>query len=271
MAEAGPVRRGFAETVRGLQERAARAIPAEHVEIADGWWLRHAPGCAWWIGTVLPHGGGAPGYGLGRQVTAAEEFCAARGAKARFQVTPGACAAGLDGLLAARGYRRESPMSLCAALVADVLDRLPGDGMRVDGMRVEVAERPSGEWFEAWYAVHGAGTDRDAGRALLGRVAGPSGYAGAMLGDEVVAVGRAVADTGWVGIFGMATLPRARGRGAARAVLAALAQWAAAQRIDRAYLQVERDNVAAVRLYQEAGFSELCGYHYRAAGAEPGS
>ena len=266
MAEASTVRRGFAETVRGLQERGARAIPAEHVEVVDGWWLRHAPGCAWWIGTVLPHGGDARGYGLGRRVTAAEEFCAARGTAARFQVTPGACAAGLDGLLAARGYRRDSPMSLCAALVADVLDRLPGDGMRV-----EVADRPSDEWFEAWYAVHGAGTDREADRALLERVVGPSAYVGAMLGDEIVAVGRAVADTGWVGVFGMASLPRARGRGAARAVLAALARWAAAQGIDRAYLQVERDNAAALRLYEGAAFTELCGYHYRAPGAEPGS
>lgn len=63
----------------------------------------------------------------------------------------------------------------------------------------------------------------------------------------------------------MATLPGARGKGAARAVLAALAHWAAGQGADSMYLQVERDNAPAARLYDRAGFSELCAYHYRTA------
>jgi hypothetical protein len=51
----------------------------------------------------------------------------------------------------------------------------------------------------------------------------PGTYACAVIGDDVVAVGRAVADAGWAGVFGMATLPEARGQGAARSVLSALA------------------------------------------------
>jgi GNAT superfamily N-acetyltransferase len=64
----------------------------------------------------------------------------------------------------------------------------------------------------------------------------------------------------------MATLPPARGQGAARRVLAALADWANTHEADRMYLQVERDNIPALRLYEQTGFSELCGYHYRTAG-----
>jgi N-acetylglutamate synthase len=251
-------------TVAGLQERAARATPAEQVELVDGWWLRHAPRCAWWVGTVLPHGGAGP-VELNRRVTLAEEFYAARGATIRFQVTPPACPPGLDALLAARGYRQDGSIALCVASTGDILDRLP-----VDGMRAELTDGATAGWFDTWCRVRGPGTDRGAERELLDRVEGPSGYAAAMLGDEVVAVGRAVADTGWVGVFGMATLPGARGRGAARAVLAALARWAAARRIDRAYLQVEHGNAAARRLYERAGFTELCGYHYRAPVAAPG-
>ncbi|MQA27944.1 MAG: GNAT family N-acetyltransferase, partial [Micromonosporaceae bacterium] len=71
---------------------------------------------------------------------------------------------------------------------------------------------------------------------------------------------------GWAGVFGMATLPEARGKGAARDVLAAVADWAGAHRADRMYLQVERDNIPALRLYERTGFSEICGYHYRTAG-----
>jgi ribosomal protein S18 acetylase RimI-like enzyme len=32
------------------------------------------------------------------------------------------------------------------------------------------------------------------------------------------------------------------------------------------YLQVEYDNTAARRLYERAGFTELCRYHYRTGG-----
>ncbi|HSJ45724.1 MAG TPA: GNAT family N-acetyltransferase [Euzebyales bacterium] len=76
---------------------------------------------------------------------------------------------------------------------------------------------------------------------------------------------RVVADDGWAGLFGMATLPHARGKGAGRSVLAALADWAGAHGADRLYLQVDCDNLPALRLYEGAGFADLCWYHYRTA------
>jgi ribosomal protein S18 acetylase RimI-like enzyme len=244
------------ETIRALQERAARALPAEHVEQAGGWWLRHAPRCSWWIGTVLPHGHATPDE-LAQRVSAAEKFYTAQGAVPRFQITPGVCPDALDPLLAERGYRKESPVSLQVATTAQVLEQPPGS------LRVAVDDHPSDAWFTVWHTVNGGDTASE--RALLGRVKSPSGHARAMIGDEIVAVGRVVADDGWAGIFGMATLPAARGKGAARSVLAALASWADARRADRMYLQVEQDNVPALRLYGRAGFTEASGYHYRTA------
>ncbi|SFO80424.1 Acetyltransferase (GNAT) family protein [Amycolatopsis arida] len=248
------------EMIRELQERAARALPAERVEDAEGWWLRHAPRCAaWWVGSVLPHGAVGPDE-LVYRVSGAERFYAEHGAVARFQISPGACPAGLDPLLAERGYRRESPMSLRVAPTARVLEWLPAGPLRV-----VVDDGPTRRWFDAWYAVHGRGGDPRAEWDVLDRVERPSGYARAMLGDDVVAVGRVVADTGWAGMFGMATRPAARGRGAARSVLAALARWAGDQRADHVYLQVEPDNAPALWLYERAGFAEICAYHYRTA------
>ncbi|WP_449334207.1 GNAT family N-acetyltransferase [Streptomyces chattanoogensis] len=245
--------------VRGLQERAARALPAEQVENADGWWLRHAPSCAWWVGTVLPHGDAGPGEWVSR-VVGAEEFYAGHGAAARFQISPSACPEGLDTVLAERGYRRHHPVSLQVASTAYVLEKVSAGSLRV-----RLDDRPTRAWCEVWRAVHGEGGDCRAEWDMLGRVERPGAYACAMIGDEAVAVGRAVADTGWAGVFGMATLPRARGKGAAREVLAALADWAGAHDADHMYLQVERDNMPALRLYERTGFSEVCGYHYRTA------
>ncbi|MEU8299981.1 GNAT family N-acetyltransferase [Micromonospora sp. NPDC048909] len=248
-------------SVRDLQERAARALPAEQVEVVDGWWLRHHPHSSWWVGSVLPHGVLDSGD-LVHRVVAAEEFYRRRDTTPLFQISPGACPAGLDALLAARGYRRHGGLSLQVAPTARVLTRAPAGALRV-----RWDDHPTDAWFDVWRAAHG--DDGDEARAeweLLARVDRPSAYVRAMIGDDAVAVGRAVADTGWAGVFNMATLPRARGEGAADRVLAALADWAAAQHVDEMYLQVERDNAPAMRLYGRRGFRELRGYHYRIAG-----
>ncbi len=246
------------DVVRGVQERAARALPAERVTRAGGWWLRYAPGCSWWAGAVLPHGGVGPGGLVGR-VTEVEESYSGWGATVRFQISPGACPDGLDSALAERGYRREGLMSLQGAPTGRVLE-----GAGACPVEVRVRDRPTEAWFRAWWAVHGIG-DRRSEWEMLARVGRPSAFACVVDGDEVVAVGRAVADAGWAGVFGMATLPRARGKGVARGVLGALAGWAAGQGADRMYLQVERGNGPALGLYGRAGFREMCAYHYRVA------
>ena len=244
--------------MRALQERAARALPPEHVERVGDWWLRRSVTSSWWMATVLPHGD-VDRAELDRRIAIAERFYAESGSVTRFQICPGACPADLDDVLAERGYRWGHPMSLQAACIDEIRAPAPV------GLRLELDPAPTTAWFDAWYAVHGHGSDPDDERAMLGRVTQPSAYASVIDGDRIVAVGRATADAGWVGVFGMATLAEARGRGAGRGVLAALAGWARSQAADGLYLQVERDNAAARRLYERAGFTELSGYHYRTA------
>ncbi|MFI0373642.1 GNAT family N-acetyltransferase [Actinomadura sp. 1N219] len=192
-----------------------------------------------------------------RKVVQAEDFYTGHGAEARFQITPGACPDALDPILEERGYQRRSPTSLQAATAERVLERTP------HSPRVRLDDHPTDSWFDAWHAVHGG--DLRSERNMLARVKGPSVYVRAMVGDDVAAVGRAVADSGWTGVFNMATIPEARGKGAARTVLAALAGWAESQKADRMYLQVERGNGPALRLYARSGFDEISAYHYRIA------
>lgn len=245
-------------TVRALQERAARALPAEHVEHVGGWWLRHSSSPSWWIATVLPHGKARPDEELAPRISVAETFYAGFGMATRFQISPGACPTDLDTTLAEYGYRWGGPMSLQVALTADVQDRV-----RADGPDVRLHQSPTPTWLKGWHAVSGHGGDPHVESDMLARVSQHSAYASAVEGDEVLAVGRAVVDGGWAGVFGMATLPQARGRGAARSVLAMLAGWASACGADGMYLQVESDNDPACRLYNGTGFTEMCRYHYR--------
>jgi N-acetylglutamate synthase len=249
--------------VAALQERAARAVPAAEQECRDGCWLRHTDSTTtWWAGAALVHGGeqaGDPGGDLTPVIALAEDFYAARHAPARFQVCP-ACPPGLDPALSRRGYARAGSMSLQVATPARVARRLPAPSLRVD-----VEERLDAEWFHLLMAAQGPEADPEPEWRLLRRVDRPSAYATARVAGRPVAVGRAVADTGRAGVFAMATLPDARRQGAAAAVLAGLADWAAGRGCDQMYLQVTHDSAAAVRLYRRAGFEEACAYHYRVA------
>lgn len=193
------------------------------------------------------------------RIAEVEQFYARYGVPARFQLCPD-CPPALDSELAGRGYARQCPMSLQTTTAEQVAARL-----RPPAPRLCVDDGPTTRWFDVWRAVHAPDADPDPEWRLLARVGRPTAYVSVLERGEAVAVGRVVTERGWSGVFGMATLPRARGRGAATAVLAAMAHWAREQAAPRMYLQIEAGNVPALRLYASAGFVELFGYHYRTA------
>ena len=65
-----------------------------------------------------------------------------------------------------------------------------------------------------------------------------------------------------LGIFGMLTAPGHRGRGVGAEILNSLLTWGRRAGATVAYLQVERDNLPAVRLYSGAGFVPVYDYDY---------
>jgi GNAT superfamily N-acetyltransferase len=69
-----------------------------------------------------------------------------------------------------------------------------------------------------------------------------------------VARGAVTGPDRWLGVSLLQTAPAARRRGVARHVLRGVTQWATQRGSNRAYLQVEERNTAAVALYGKAGF-----------------
>ncbi|MCX7359898.1 MAG: GNAT family N-acetyltransferase [Alphaproteobacteria bacterium] len=76
------------------------------------------------------------------------------------------------------------------------------------------------------------------------------------------AVGLGVLTGEWLGVYLMRTAPWARRNGFARDILNALTQWGASSGARETYLQVERANQAAIRLYQNEGFELAYQYRY---------
>ena len=164
-------------TVRGLQERAARALPAEHVEHVGGWWLRHSASPSWWIATVLPHGPSGQDE-LARRISVAERFYAG------FAWPPGSRSARV------RARRTWTPPWGSAATAGKVrcLCRWPWPqtsrpGHAPDGPDVRLDQTPTDAWLKVWHTVAGHGGDPQVERDLLARVSQPSAYASAVQGE----------------------------------------------------------------------------------------
>jgi ribosomal protein S18 acetylase RimI-like enzyme len=239
-----------------IEEAAFRAWPADEVVELSGWRLRFMHGVTRRANSVWPNDWwGEPA--LEEHIAAVETFAEARGIAPSFQLTSAARPPGLDAVLAARGYVVDAPVVVMTREIALELGTEPG------GWEATVAQRPHAEWLTV--AVD-RGRYADVGEVfvrLLERLGDRAGYAVARSPAGPAAVGLGVTDGTWLGIFSMSTLPEARRRGAARAILRALIAWGRERGARHTYLQVERENTPARALYAAAGFAPAYEYHYR--------
>jgi GNAT superfamily N-acetyltransferase len=114
-----------------------------------------------------------------------------------------------------------------------------------------------------WTTLFQRGDAEVTRRLILDRIAPPAGFVLLEADGSPIAVGMGVVERRWVGIFSMATVQEHRRRGAATAVLNALARWGLELGAKDAYLQVEEENEAARSLYERLGFRPAYRYHYR--------
>jgi GNAT superfamily N-acetyltransferase len=211
--------------IRDLEEVGYRIWVSPEVEELDGWRLRHARGLTGRANSVFPNAEGA--LPLDEKIGRAEAWYAARAQPPRFQLTDASLPAGLPRALSGRGY---APTG--------VLDETLHD-----------------DWVELWAASRGS-DDLTTARALLTGSPGRTAFARV----PGMAVGRAVTHGSWLGITSMVTLPDARRRGFARAIVETLVAWGRAAGATRGFLQT--DSAAAQSLYAQFGWETRYTYRY---------
>lgn len=245
--------------IRHLEELAANAWPAAVVQIVDGWRLRFTWGVTRRANSVWPNNT-ANRFSVAEKLTLVEDFYDRWGSRARFQVCPAAQPANLNAILAERGYCSDA---LTAVQIAPLTTVLAGTEPKA-AYNVTVSDTFDEEWFATYCQAEQVSTHTaEARRTILQRIGPRTGYALLRLEGRPVAIGLAVAEQGWAGIFNMATQPEFRRQGAATAILRALAEWSQQQQATQMYLQVMEDNTPALALYARIGFETLYHYHYR--------
>jgi ribosomal protein S18 acetylase RimI-like enzyme len=243
-----------------LDELAANATAPATLRTVGGWLLRADPRLPFRrSNATLPFGGGATPFDVTARIEVVEDFYARRDLPPRFQIVACPDPADLDDRLAGRGYEVDAPVDIFTADVSETLDAL----RPIARARVRARDTIDRRWAAA-VAEDAIGLRRIEGYSrLLAGMTPRHVVVMVDLDEEPSAIGIGVLERGRLGIFGMTTRPAVRRRGAARAVLRALTQWACEQGAGGLYLQVEVENVAAKALYDSAGFRYSHSYHYR--------
>ncbi len=239
------------------EELAANALPPAVVQVVDGWRLRYNFGVTRRANSVLAseHGGR---YSVEEKLEHTRAFYARWNSKVRFQLNPSSQPSGLDEILVGRGYTRGGAVHVQTGSMHDVLNRTSESEHRV---RLEPTLKAP--WYALYAEIEGADAHKaEVRRAMFSRIPLPAAYVLLELDAQPAAVGLGVLERGHVGVFNMATHPEFRRRGAATAVLRALAGWGRVQGARTMYLQVADENAGARPVYERLGFRTLYQYAY---------
>ncbi len=249
---------GVRATLEWLSDR---AVPGRERLAVGGWWARAGLGATGRANSAWANG--SAGRGITTAVDEIEGWYRARNLTPRFQVFDGTdpdLVADLDG----RGWIVGEASLVMAADICIVTSSARGGTSDPPwGTTVELTDRPP----EAFRALVGD----DARMAEVTTAQLPQRFV--IVADEhhrTLGGGMTTIDGPWMAIQAMKTLPEARRRGVASAIISALVGSAVESGARHAWLQVTADNDGAIALYRKLGFEVVHGYRYHVA-PNPGS
>lgn len=242
--------------VSKVEHVAANALPSYHTETYDGWRLRYNHGVTRRANSVLAEQVGE--LVLQDKLERVEAWYKALGVKARFQLCPASKPENIAHTLLSRGYTVHSGAHVQLAKLDDVLSK-----QARAGIQVSIAEQCSEAWLALYKEAEQASEDHiDLRRKMFERIQAKTAFVTAFVEEQKAAVGLGVFETGYVGIFNMATLASMRQKGAASAALLAIARWGKTLAAQQMYLQVASENQVAQTVYKKFGFETLYAYEY---------
>ncbi|MFW9926695.1 MAG: GNAT family N-acetyltransferase [Candidatus Thorarchaeota archaeon] len=238
-----------------LEQVAANAWVAHENERLGGWLLRANSGVTRRANSVLSLG--PPILPLDQAIDKVIDFYKERNLIPRFQMTETSKPQELDRDLSDWGFSVGLQVEVHTAAINHLIKREPMIDVLV-----------SNDITDSWMSVYGEASGyeestMDTRRDLMKRTTHYKAFALARIDREPAGVGFGVVEDKWLGLFNIAVHPSMRGRGVAVALNTALAQWGNQRGARSAYLQVESENLPALKLYSKLGFEHAYTYWYR--------
>ena len=138
------------------------------------------------------------------------------------------------------------------------------DNEAVHGAMDQIPLKDMGRFVSAAMSTHGADPALRAGLSeIIGAIQPEAGLFVLEQDEQALATAICVHEGDLAGLFEVATAEAERGKGHGRRLILSALKWARLRGARRAWLQVEADNLAALKLYSGLGFTELYRYHYR--------
>lgn len=252
-----PDRAVRASEIRAVETAAANGWPGLHRDEVDGWLLRAGGGYSHRANSAVPL----------RFGTRADESTLSVIRRWYDDHELPSTIAVVDRLLAAGTV--PDGVDVLHSVVMTRENRLPP--VPSSTVPVDISSTPSDAWLATVIGNRDGVVDTVAAAAVLRAVVdGALLFADVVVDGVVLATGRGAVTTSspgaspWLGISCLWTHPDHRGASLGTAIVHALIIEAHDMGCERAYLQVEEDNVGAIRLYRRLGFGRHHGYRYRA-------
>jgi N-acetylglutamate synthase len=233
------------ELILGLERCSVRALPpAETVQLGE-WLVALGRGSLLRLNSCTTFGE-SPRRNMFERIEAVEKRYDARGRPTRFRLTE--LDRHLDERLETRGYELSTEVVVMTG---------PVGGAASGNVAVASAAGPT--WLDR-YSEWGAHDELR--RLELGESLGALTLDTGVFSSPA-AIGVAVLDGPWVGLFNLIVDPVQRRKGHGRDLTSAILSWAVSRGAERSYLQVVATNTDAISMYSTLGFTEAYRYHYR--------
>ena len=242
----------MSDPIRSIEELSLNAWPSLQTIYYDGWVLRFAK-CytrrANSINPIYPSS-----VKLIEKIQHCEKVYASVDQPAIFKVTPSIGA--LDKLLAEQGYREDARTSV-QTLNLDGLAAPRTDCVTLSGELTD-------SWLDAYCRLNDVNPQHlPTMTRLLENIIPAHCFLTLQHGGEAAAVGLAVAEREYVGLFDIVIAAPLRRLGLGTELILHLLRWGKANGAQQGYLQVMCNNAPALRLYAKLGFAEIYQYWYR--------
>jgi len=237
-----------------IEELSLNAWPTLHTLHYDGWVLRFANGYTRRANSINPLYKST--LELADKVAYCEQLYTSQRQNTVFKMTTAAQPSSLDDFLAQRGYTHDALTSV-QTLSLDSVDRPHLD-------TITMGPNAADSWLDAYCRLNNVDQRHlPTMTRMLNSILPARCFCILKQGDDTVAVGLAVTERGYVGLFDIVTAAAYRNRGLGTQLLLHLMQWGKANQAHTAYLQVMRNNTPALNLYAKLGFREIYTYWYR--------